>query len=896
MVITTIAIPLFCTLTITSKASDINAAEIYSTLTTVASPLHNSLIDNSFQQDTIPVRPVAAADTTLLPDSLINTVDTFSLLLSKDTLDAPVHYQAEDSAVVLIADKKIILYGKTKTEHKDIVLTSPKVELDQRTSILTAYNERDSLGQVITRARFEQGENKFESDTIRFNFKTQKGLTANTFTQQDEFFVHGRNIKKVNENTLFIDAARFTTCNLDEPHFHFESKRMKVINNKVAVTGFVQLAFEDIPIPKPIGLPFGLFPLSKGRHSGVLPPTFTVHEQYGLGLEGLGYYQVLNDYLDVRLTSNIYSYGGWNLNITPSYRKRYRYNGGLNVSIQRAKLNFKGDPDYSLSKTFFVSWSHSVDQKAKPGTTFSASVNAGSSKHNKFIPNDPHRNFQNQLGSSIMYQKNWIGKPYSLSLGATHDQNNFTRLVNVRLPDASFNVTTIYPFQPKESFGSPKWYEKIGIGYVGTFRNQVSFYDTAFNFNKLRDTLQWGASHRLPLSMSLPSLGPILVSPSISYEEQWMMRKTHLFWNQANKTVDTTYEKGLYTARNASFGLNFNTNVYGTFNFKNSAIRHTVRPNFSINYTPNLAKKYWNKVQVDTTGQNILEYSQFQGNLLSSGYSNREFGGIAFGIDNSLEMKKKNLSDTSGATDKKIRLIDGFGFNSYYNFLEDSMQLGDFQLYLRSTLFEKVNITASGVLTPYDTDKFGRRINRFVWDGGRFTPGRLSSASITISTQFRSQPRDGEQSTPRVTEMNRITDPLVMADQQRLEDYMRRNPSEFVDFNIPWSIDINMGMNYYRQLRRDYSGFDNIFTASLNFNNSFSLTPKWNFSTNGYFDFDTKKLQTFTMSINRDMHCWQLAVSVTPVGQFSYFSINLSPKSALLQDLKVNRTRTFYNF
>ena len=588
VVIATLALSMFCTLTNPSKANGIYATEIYSSLTTVASPV---TINELFQIDTVPVRP-AVADTSQRPDTLVNTLDTFSLKLSKDTLDAPVHYEAEDSAVILVEEKKIILYGKTKTEHKDIVLTAPKVELDQRTNILTAYNDRDSLGNVITRARFEQGENKFESDTIRFNFKTQRGLTYNTFTQQDEMFVHGGKIKKVNENTLFIDGAKFTTCNLDDPHFDFRSKRMKVINNKVAVTGFVQLAFEDIPVPKPVGLPFGLFPLSKGRHSGMIAPTFTVHEQYGLGLEGLGYYQVLNDHFDVRVSTNIYSYGGWNLNVTPSYRKRYRYNGGMNISLQRAKLNFKGDPDYSLAKTFFISWSHSVDQKAKPGTTFSASVNAGSTKHNKFIPNDPQRNFQNQLGSSIMYQKNWIGKPYSLSLGATHDQNNFTRLINVRLPDASFNVTTINPFERKgdKAVGAQRWYEKIGIGYVGSFRNQVSFYDTAFDAKKLLDTLQWGASHRVPLNMSLPALGPIIVSPSLSYEEQWMMRRVTYAWNPVRKGVDTTYEKGFYTARNASAGLNFNTNVYGTFNFKRSTIRHTVRPTFSINYTPTWQK------------------------------------------------------------------------------------------------------------------------------------------------------------------------------------------------------------------------------------------------------------------------------------------------------------------
>lgn len=230
-----------------------------------------------------------------------------------------------------------------------------------------------------------------------------------------------------------------------------------MINNKVAVTGAVHPEFEGVPVP--LYLPFGYYPLSKGRHSGLLQTTFTVTEDRGIGLEGFGYYHVINDYIDVTLRGNLYSYGSWSANITPSYRRLYRYAGALNFTLQNTKFNFKNDPDYNKTKTFFISWNHSVDQKARPGTNFSANVNAGSSKYNRFIANDPRRNFQNQLSSSIAYSKSWIGKPYNLTLSANHDQNNATRLMNIRLPDAGFSITTIYPFERKESVGTPKWFE-----------------------------------------------------------------------------------------------------------------------------------------------------------------------------------------------------------------------------------------------------------------------------------------------------------------------------------------------------------------------------------------------------------------------------------------------------
>jgi len=898
----------FCIVTWQSKASDITNFEIYSTLTTdtikplkragtkdsIFSPTSlQSTIPLSSIQDTIPLKKDS-----VLRDTIIPLTDTFSLKISKDTLDGPVEYEAEDSAVILVIDKKMILYGKTRTTYQDINLTAPKVEFDQQTNIVTAVSEKDSTGYDITRARFEQQENRFESDTIQFNFKSQKGFTKNTFTQQDEIFVQGEVIKKVNSNTIFIKEGRFTTCNLDEPHFDFRSKRMKVINSKVAVTGYVQLAFEDVPIPKPIGLPFGIFPLTRGRHSGLLPPTVTTTEQFGIGLEGLGYYKVLNEYFDVTLRGNLYSYGGWSANLTPTYRKRYRYNGGLNLSLQNTKFNFKGDPDFNKAKTFFISWNHSVDPRARPGVIFSANVNAGSTRYNRFVTNNPIRNFQNQLNSSITYQKSWAGRPYNLSLSANHSQNSATRVVQLLLPDAGFTVNTIYPLQKKEIIGTPKWYEKLGIGYNGVARNQISFYDSAFTIKKLLDTLQWGAQHNIPISLSLPPLGPFIVSPSISYQEQWMMRKFIRKWNASEKKVDSTYEKGFYTSRQMSFGVGFNTSIFGTVQFRNSkvvAIRHVMRPNFGLNYTPSLNNKNFYDAQVDTSGQ-TGHFSVFEGNLFT-GYSDRKFGGISFGIDNSLEMKVRSKKDTTAGGFKKVRLIDGFGFTSSYNFLQDSLQLGDFNLYLRSTLFDKINLTASANVSPYQVNRFGQLIDRFTWADGGFKPGRLSNASISLSTQFRSKPRDPAIA-PQNTQANtaQLNDPSLLGDQQRLLEYKRRNPSEFVDFNIPWDIGIDFSAQYSRQIRADYSGFDNNFDANFNFRNSFSLTPKWNFSTNGLFSLDSKKLEYFTMSINREMHCWQMSIGVTPVGLQRSFSITISPKSSILQDLRVNRTRVFTNY
>ena len=809
-------------------------------------------------------------------------------------MDAPVDYQAEDSAVLLVKEQKFILYGKTQTKYKTVTVDAPVTILDQQTNLLTALSEKDSLGRIVTRAKFQDGQQLFESESFTYNFKTHKGITKNTFTKEGEFFIKATNAKKVDERTVFIREGYFTTCSYDDPHFAFKANKLKVISNNIAVSGPTHPEFEGVPIP--IYLPFGIYPLSQGRHSGFMAPQFTANQQFGLGLENFGYYHVLNDYVDVTTRASIYSYGGYNINITPQYRKRYRYNGLFNFSYNRTKFNFKGDPDYQVIKAFQINWSHTMDAKARPGVSFSANVNAGSTRFNEFLPNAPLRNFQNQLYSSITYSKTWKDKPFSLQLSANHNQNNTNRLINVMLPDAGFTVSTLYPFQRKELVGSPKWYEKIGVGYNVVARNQVSFYDTGqVSIRKILDTLQWGAQHRFPINIQLPALGNFFVNPFINYEETWYTRRFSREWNTGLKKVDTvSIRKGVFADRQLSFGLSFNTNIFGTFNFgKNSrirAIRHVIRPTLSFNYKPNISKRNFDVIQVDSLGRR-LALPQFEGNMFPA-YSYGRYGGITFGIDNNLEMKVRGKKDT---VDKKIRLIDGFGFTSGYNFLQDSLKLQPFSLYLRSTLFEKINISAQAQLDPYEVNPLtGQSINRFVWANGRFTPGRITGGSISASTAFQSKPKDENKAKddPR----SRITDPTLLADQQRLMDYMQRNPAEFVDFNIAWSLNFSFSLTFNRILKPDYSGYTTNVTSSSSFNSSFNLTPKWNFSTNGYYDFSTKQLQMLTMSIARDMHCWQMSIGVTPIGSFQYFNITISPKSSVLKDLRVNRTRYFYNY
>ena len=883
---------LLCSITLFSASNYTSRPVFYNDLTAMADTVPKKIPGRDSGR-------INTKDTSSLKDTTgrVQKVDSFNVKVSKDSLDAPVTYAATDSMVMEVPEKKIWLYNEAKVDYKDIKLNAGIINLDQSKQMVHGYYFLDTAGKRIGLPKFEQGESNMTVDTLTFNFKNQKGYTSNSYTIQQEMFVHGEKMKKVSPNEYFAYRATFTTCDLDTPHFAFRAKKMKLVNQKLAVTGPIHPEFEGVPIP--IYLPFGFFPLSTGRHSGLLPPTFNANEQFGLGLEGLGYYKVLNDNFDVMMRGDIYSYGGYRLNITPTYRVRYRYQGSLTFSYQNSRiLADYGKQEFTSNKSFNISWSHTVDSKARPGQTFSASVNAGSTKYNKYLTTNPTRSYQNQLSSSIAYSKNWNNK-YNLTVTANHSQNNNTGLINFNLPTIGFSVSPLYPFQKKQLIGTPKWWEKLSIGLNTNIANQASIYDSLFSFKRLLDTTQWGAQHSLPISIALPSLGPFQVSPGVSYRENWYSRRITRYYDQKTDTLLNRVEKGFYRSSDVSFSLGVNTAIYGTHYFKKGGkvegIRHIIRPTVSASYNPGMASKDYYRPEIDsnhTPSPNYVSY--YEGSIYGS-LTREKFGGISFGVDNNLEMKVRGKDSTEKS--KNVKLIDGFGFNGSYNLMADSFALSNISLYLRSTLLEKINITAGANLDPYQRDSLGRPVDKYAWQGNKFSLGRITTGNIAVSTSFKSKPKDKKtdslQNSAFKTAQNSAI-PLTLEEQQAQLNYIRSNPGEFADFNIDWSVNISYSLNFSRQLTSDYRSYQTIINSNVNLSGDFNLTPQWKVGMSTYYDFNGSGLQNVTAFISRNLHCWQMSINVYS-GTTRGFNITISPKSGLLRDLKINRSRYFYN-
>jgi LPS-assembly protein len=856
--------------------------------------------------DTIPksIKDSLLKDSVTLKDTAIQKTDSFEYKVSKDSLDAPINYSAMDSVVLDVPTNMGTLYNKATVKQKDLSLAAYKIQMDQDKQIVVASYTKDTTGKIIGLPEMISTDNNTTSDSIIYNMKTGKGITKSSNTKSGEMYVYGEKMKKVAPEVYYASGGRFTTCNLDTPHFAFVAKKIKLVNKQFAITGPVHAEFEGVPIP--IYLPFGFFPLAQGRHSGILAPVFTVSDQYGLGLEGLGYYKVLSDNLDVTIKTNLYSYGGWNLYLTPEYRVRYHYSGSMNIVFQDTKiLSTSGKTEFDETKTFNFAWSHTVDTKARPGTTFSANVNVASTKFNQLVLNNPTANYTNNLNSSIAYSKTWDQGKVNLTVSGNHNQDNVTKIININLPNIGFNVTTLYPFQKKEFIGNPSWYEKLGIGLTTSISGVSSFYDSLFSFKQLIDTFQWGAHHSIPISLALPPMGIFQVAPGVSLQENWYSQKTFHYWGPgglAGDTLITQIQKGFFTANSASFSLSFSTAIFGTFtNFgKNSTIlglRHVIRPTFSISYSPDLNKQYYQNVQVDTFGhyQQISVFS----NSSYGAFAQGRFGGISFGLDNNLEMKKRSKTDTTDAGIKKIKLIDGIGFTGSYNYLADSFKLSPIGFYLRSTLFGIINITGSTTLNPYVTDSMGYQKNIYAWNNpnGKFSLGKITTGNIAISASFRSKPKDQKKDDEekKADADNQSQIPMTMEEEQAQLNYIRTHAAEFADFNIAWSLNVSYSLSFTNTIRLpSYNGYQTIINSGLNLSGDFNLTEKWKVGLTTFYDVKQMQINSLQASLSRDLHCWQMSISITPIGLYRSFNITISPKSAILRDLRINRNRYFY--
>lgn len=825
-----------------------------------------------FAQDTIPTSSeldsvINFSDTLLVEDS-ITIADSLNIDTTNRRFEDKVVYKAQDSIVVRLDEKKMFLFNQSRIEYTSMTINANYIELDMGNEIITASGTKDTAGNEIGLPVFNDKDEKYDSRIMKYNYKTKKGYIEQIVTEDQGGYVLGDKTKKVDDKNYFISNAKYTTCELhDYPHYYIKLRKAKLLKEKGVYAWGFGLVIEDVTT---MYLPLPLYiPTKKKYSSGIIFPSYGEEKRRGFFYRDLGFYWAASDYFDLKLSNDFFTNGSWGFKIYSNYKKRYKFSGNLDIQYFRNKFGDESADDFTRSKDISISWSHRQDPKAHPYRNISASVSISTSENDYNNAQNLRNIVNNKKHSSIAYTRRWPNSPFSLGITLRHSQNSLNESMSLTLPDISLNMTTIYPFRPKNRAGKLKWSDKISIGYSTNIRNSINTHeDKVFESNLLKEWKN-GARHSIPIGGSFNLAPNLQFSPSFNYNSVMYLKSISKSYDQTNNQVviDTLTGFNYAHSLTASASLSYNPRIYGLFTFnpksKIKAIRHVLSPSISISYTPEIdigEDKYFETYNNPTTNRDI-EYSIFEQEIFGTPRSGFESANINFSLDNNLEMKVAK-NDTTEV--EKIKLLESFRVSASYNLLADSMGLSRISLSGRTSLFKRlISLNFSGSLDPYAINDNGRRINEF-----HGLLGRLTNFSVSLGANFSSKNKSKNENE------SVVYDPLY---------------SNYVDFDIPWNFSLGYNLRYSKPTT------ESTISQNLRVTGGLSLTQKWKLTFNTGYDFDNHEVTATQFSIHRNLHCWEMSFSAIPFGTHQSFSFQINVKSTILKDLKYSKRDSWYD-
>ena len=879
----------------------------------------------SFAQepDTLTLPPVPPAIDTLqqnlsLPDSLDlehapQPEDTL-FVQPKGSLDRPAFSTARDSVMEDIEHNIIYYFGDVTAKYQDMELKADYMAYNTKLNVVFAKGVLDTITNELSgRPKMTTGGTTYEMDELYYNFVTRKAKIKNMATQQKDGKLIGEKLKMMPDQSINISGGQYTVCDAEHPHYYLKMTAAKVMSEPKQKTMFgpAYLVVEDVPLPF-IMLPFGFVPDKPDRASGILIPTYGEENARGLYLRDFGYSFVIGDYLDFAITGDVYSYGSWAVRATSRYKKRYAFDGSLSVNYSNDITGERGSSDFFQSKNFGITWSHSQDAKARPGTTFRASVNFSSPSNKRYNSTSVQDALQNQASSSISYGKTWSGM--SLSVNLLHSQNSRDSSYSFTLPNITFNVNRFYPFKRKNRVGKERFYEQISFSYGTTFQNKVAFKASEFAFNKdLVNRMQNGMQHTFQIGLpGFTLLKYLQFSPSLNYGMNWYFSdQTRVYDPETNKveTIFSDQFSKFGVTQTYSGGISMNTRIYGLFQFgkrsRLQAIRHMITPSMSFSFTPNLATRangFRTYVYTDKDGvERTIEYNRFAGQLYSPP-GGKPNASLSFSIANNLEAKLLKKLDPmaeepANPKDKyeKVKLIDQLNIGGSYNFLADSMRLSNISVTMSTSIFNKLGINGNLSLDPYAVNEQGVRINKLnVLKKGM--PFRLTNASASLSYSLHGEGKykgndgngngsgNGSQGSGHNHGGSEGSDYARVYYHPITGEYIPGGWVYYLNPNIPWSLSFNYNYSYSRsylfaneQLQTKHN-----HVQTLSVSAQVRLTKAMNFNINTGFDLTKMQLSTTQISATYDLHCFAISV---PTGQWESWSFRIAAKASALSDL-----------
>jgi LptD protein len=854
-----------------------------------------------------------------------------NITYSKDSLDAEVDYGAKDSLIFDNSNQLVYLYGAAFVNYRSLALTADYIIIDMKNNIATAEPRKDTSGKVKGVPHFKDGTQDFTAQKMRYNFRTKKGMVYDVTTTQSNVYIHGGKSKFVGagsdttlakgdttkQNDIAYSAdAIFTSCNAKHPHFGIQSAKQKIIPNKLIVVGPSNLVIGGVPTP--LWLPFGFYPITKSKSSGlIIPRDYEYRPDWGYGFNNLGYYIPINEHRDLTIYTKLYVKGAYGVTLNSSYNRIYKNSGDFSLSFndnvvedERART--------SRQRSYGLRWTHRQDSRAHPTMNYSANVSIETNNNQRNSRRDFVSQTQNQLTSGANFTKTFPGKPYNFSASFNHSQNTATREMNITLPNLNFTMQTISPFKRAKAVGNERWYEKITLNYNSEAQNSVMATDTTIFQKKVWQNARMGVRHTASSAASFRVLKYFNFIPSINYSESWFFRTQNMSFNpnitdttqrrivnpnnpldytiqidtlRAGR-VDTTINSGFYRAYSYNMGVSLSTILFGTLNFgKKSwlrALRHTVTPSISFGYSPDYSQ-YSNSVQRDyRVGRNQpVMYNRFDGAAYTAPSGEKQIG-LSYNISNLFEAKYFSKRDS---VEKKTNLLETINFSGNYNFAADSLRWSSPSFGTSTNLFKGLTtISIRGGLDFYDLDAKGLKMKTLLITNKKF-PVRVIAFNIDANTSFSiGQVRD--LLTGKLTS-NAVQTASVEKSQQ--ENGLKNKQKVLEDESL---IDLiqNWRINHYYGLALGTSnGRDSFRTIDnrLSTQGDIKISKNWRITVSNIgYDFVQKKLTFPQFGFYRDLHCWEMGAQWQPTTNTYQFFLRVKPGTFDFINIPYNKNGT----
>lgn len=884
---------------------------------------------------------------TLRRDTVIavrNATDTAATdtIRRKSGIEDPVDYTATDSLVYDAESGFAHLFGAAKVNYQNMELTADYIRMNLDSNLVHAVGTRDSVkgvwkGQPI----YKQGSEQYESERMSFNFKTKKGFIQNVRTTQGNGYLRSVDSKRSNDGNFYLQNAKYTTCDADEPHFYLKLTRAKVSPGKETFFGPAYLVVADVPLP--LAIPYGFFPFNRSYSSGLIMPTYGDETARGFYLRDGGYYFAISDKMDLKLLGELYTKGSWGISAESNYARRYRYRGNVYLSYLTTVTGDKNMPDYSKETSLKVQWSHASDAKASANTTFSARVNFASQNYersNLTSMYTPLSYTQSTRASSVSFTHNVPSLGLSLSGSGNITQNMRDSSLAVTLPELSISIARFYPFRRKKAAGSERWYEKISLSYSGQITNAITTKENLLFKSSLLSDWRNGMTHRLPIDATFQLFKHINLSPSINLSGRTYMKREKREWNVEQQKETVRKEYGLYNLYDWNASISANTTLYGfykpwrrIFGDHIQAIRHVLKPSVSFSYAPDFTAESYgyttHYVRTDAQGNvSTVSYSPYANSAFGYPSGTRQ-GSLSFSLSNNVEMKVKSDRDTTGT--RKISLIDELSGSLSYNLAAKTRPWSDLNMRVRLKLSKSYTFSLAAVFATYayQVDDNGTVTvgDRTEWSYGRF--GRFQGMSQNISYTLNNEKMmtffgllagrgwdkifSGGEEKESPAHGTDDEDPEDEAEDANVDPILRRNKTKghndkqkparigeegYLAFSMPWNLTFSYGIS----MREDRSGKFNTktmrypyaFTHTLNASGSLTLAQGWNISFSSGYDFNYRQLSMTTASLSRDLHCFEMSANVV-LRPYSSFNFSVRARASELADALRYEKRSSYS-